>query len=377
MKNTCLALALLGAFAGSAVAADVNVYGNIDMGLNYTHLDTDEAGKDATDTLSMKSGQQGGSRWGLKGREDLGNGYAVSFILESGFTADDGALEQGRLFRRESSVSIHAPWGQVTMGRFGSINQGTGSWAKLGMLSAFSTSYGSTAAQVGTIFKGASMYDNSIAYQTPSFAGLKVYAHYAMGDSVDKNGDEVSGRENSSAKDRYYLLGATYNNGPFAALLAIDSINYKSFNADTNAAIANVEDSLAVTLGGSYDFKVAKVFLGAKWFDELSFDSVDSNLKSGKITGYAVTLSASAPVLGGKLMVGGGYTDGSDADSVGYDVDFTRLVGSVGFDYAFTKRTNVYALASWIKDSVEKKTATPVDRDPSATTVMVGLRHRF
>lgn len=109
MKNTCLALALLGAFAGSAVAADVNVYGNIDMGLNYTHLDTDEAGKDATDTLSMKSGQQGGSRWGLKGREDLGNGYAVSFILESGFTADDGALEQGRLFRRESSVSIHAP----------------------------------------------------------------------------------------------------------------------------------------------------------------------------------------------------------------------------------------------------------------------------
>lgn len=263
------------------------------------------------------------------------------------------------------------------MGRFGSINQGTGSWAKLGMLSAFSTSYGSTAAQVGTIFKGASMYDNSIAYQTPSFAGLKVYAHYAMGDSVDKNGDEVSGRENSSAKDRYYLLGATYNNGPFAALLAIDSINYKSFNADTNTSIANVEDSLAVTLGGSYDFKVAKVFLGAKWFDELSFDSVDSNLKSGKITGYAVTLSASAPVLGGKLMVGGGYTDGSDADSVGYDVDFTRLVGSVGFDYAFTKRTNVYALASWIKDSVEKKTAAPVDRDPSATTVMVGLRHRF
>ena len=62
MKKTLAALAVLGAFAGSAMAADVSVYGILDVGFKYVHSDTDEQGKDATDSFTMATGNQSGNR---------------------------------------------------------------------------------------------------------------------------------------------------------------------------------------------------------------------------------------------------------------------------------------------------------------------------
>ena len=64
-KKSLAAVALLGAFAGSAFAADVTLYGVVDEGFLYTHKDTDVAGSDAVDKLELKSGIQAGSRWSL------------------------------------------------------------------------------------------------------------------------------------------------------------------------------------------------------------------------------------------------------------------------------------------------------------------------
>ncbi len=50
MKKTLAAMAVLGAFAGSAFAADVTVYGVVDLGLNYQHQKVGDA--DATDKLT-------------------------------------------------------------------------------------------------------------------------------------------------------------------------------------------------------------------------------------------------------------------------------------------------------------------------------------
>ena len=72
MKKTLAAVAVLGAFAGSALAADVQLYGIIDTGLAYVHGDADGLSQDF-DSFSMESGQGSGSRWGIKGTEDLGN----------------------------------------------------------------------------------------------------------------------------------------------------------------------------------------------------------------------------------------------------------------------------------------------------------------
>lgn len=122
MKKTLAALAVLGAFAGSALAADVTLYGLVDYGFSYQHLDADAAGTDATDTFQMKSGQNSGSRFGIKGTEDLGNGLKVSFILENGFSADDGTFStSGKLFDRQSSIALTGAFGEVAFGRMGQL----------------------------------------------------------------------------------------------------------------------------------------------------------------------------------------------------------------------------------------------------------------
>jgi len=95
-KKTIAALAVAGAFgtmaAGAVYAADVTLYGVVDLGLKYSHVDADQSGVDAVDKLEMKSGSQSGSRFGIKGAEDVGNGLKVGFQLENGFDADTGSL---------------------------------------------------------------------------------------------------------------------------------------------------------------------------------------------------------------------------------------------------------------------------------------------
>lgn len=403
MKKTLAAVAVLGAFAGSALAADVQLYGIVDTGVGYNHVDMDSLDgvtlyQDRkavysfadSDSFSMMSGQASGSRWGLKGTEDLGNGLTVGFILEDGFTSDNGA-DSAPMFNRESSLFVQGGFGKFAMGRMGSLNNGQSSWAKVGMVSAFGTSdWGGYSAQLSNIFSLAGQWDNMVAYETPSFAGFKVYAQYAMGSN---------GNENESSSDRYYAIGATYNNGPFAGYFAVDSINYQTSGAKIDDKF--IDDSLTVTLGGSWDFEVAKVYFGAQYFDEVKLSSIggitkttvsDVNLsKFGgpditvgawlKVKGYGISLTADAPVAGGKAMFGVGYVDAEAADSIqdalkdAVDLDLKRYVVSVGYDYPFSKRTDVYAIASYMQDQVDAGTSE--DWDPSAYTLYVGLRHRF
>ena len=128
MKKTLAAIAVLGAFAaGSVYAADVQLYGVVDLGLKYTHEDKDVKGEDATDKLALASGMQSGSRFGLMGTEDLGNGMKVGFVLENGFNADDGTLgNDDRLFGREAQVNLSGAFGEISFGRVGQLTSGNG-----------------------------------------------------------------------------------------------------------------------------------------------------------------------------------------------------------------------------------------------------------
>ena len=291
------------------------------------------------------------------------------------------------MFNRESSLFIEGGFGKLAMGRMGSLNNGQSSWAKVGMINAFGTSdWGNYSVQVGNVMATAAQWDNMVAYQTPDFAGFKVYAQYGMGNAVT----DYDSVENESSSDRYYALGATYNNGPFAAYFAVDSINYASWSNGDAAQPGDVDDSLTVTLGGSYDFEVVKVYLGAQYFDEVKLsklngvvNAIDGVVKTAdKVKGYGITLTGDAPLWGGKAMFGIGYTDAESADSyedanVDGSIDLQRYVVSVGYDYPFSKRTDVYAVASYMQDQYERKGTGAEEGDPSAYTVYVGLRHRF
>ena len=390
MKKTLAAVAVLGAFAGSALAADVQLYGIVDTGLRYLHsdLDVDSPDYDAKDTFSMESGMQSGSRWGIKGTEDLGNGLTVGFILEDGFASDTGA-EKDQMFDRESSLFIQGGFGKFAMGRIGSINGGVSSWGKHGVMSAFGTSWGSYAAQADTVFGGSGKWDNMIAYETPDFAGFKVFAQYGMGS--DSN-------ENESSSDRYYAIGASYANGPLNLYFAVDSINYQTAKlaSDTPISGDDVDDAWTVRLGGNYDFEVVQLYAGAAYFDEAklsSFSGAATDLvnyyekdlaKSFKVKGWSLGISAAIPAAGGKVLVGASYMDAESADSMAkYDqgsmdnIDMTRWIVSAGYDYPLSKRTDVYGVVTYNQDSFDYNTKGEADEDPAVFGVMVGLRHRF
>lgn len=401
MKKTLAALAVLGAFAGSALAAEVQLYGILDTGVGYSHIDIDKPDVNDVDSLEMKSGVGSGSRWGLKGTEELGNGLTVGFILEDGFDSDTGSEDSSDvMFNRESSLFLQGNFGKIALGRMGALNSGQSSWSKIGMINAFGTSYGDFTAQASNLFSLAGQWDNMIAYESPDFAGFKVFAQYGMGSND---------HENESSSDRFYSLGLTYNNGPFAGYFAVDSINYKTAKLSENEWPRNgddVDDSLTVTLGGSYDFDVVKIYFGAQYFDEVRLASISGVLNQAgdgepfdprvdtpineiaKIKGYGISLTGDAPLGGGRAMFGVGYLDAEAADSMDRelsdnqigrrDFDIQRYVVSVGYSYPFSKRTDVYGVASYMQDQTDTKTDNGTDEwDPSAYTVYVGLRHRF
>ena len=175
MKKTLLALSLAGAFfaAGAASAADVQVYGLIDLGLAYVHSAADVNGVDDTSKFSMENAREFGSRFGLKGTEDLGNGYKVGFVLESGFSADDGTLDQGGdLFGREAHVDLYTPYGTITLGVmpvFGSTLGANGLFRAIDPLFAnYTEAFGSGMISASSWTR----VDNAISYVTPTFAGI-------------------------------------------------------------------------------------------------------------------------------------------------------------------------------------------------------------
>ena len=78
-KKSLIAVAVLGATAFSVQAADVTMYGKVDLGLQYKTSEVTVGDKTMVDedTFSMENGRNSASRFGIKGSEDLGNGMKV------------------------------------------------------------------------------------------------------------------------------------------------------------------------------------------------------------------------------------------------------------------------------------------------------------
>lgn len=99
-----------------------------------------------------------------------------------------------------------------------------------------------------------------------------------------------------------------------------------------------------------------------------------------RMKGWSLGVSAGIPVAGGTVMVGAAYLDAEAADSESAettkDDELSRWIVSAGYDYPFSKRTDVYAVATYNQDSL-KFTNNAKDQDPYMFGVMVGLRHRF
>ena len=374
MKKSLIAAALLGTFAASAFAApSVTLYGRIDTSLAYTHLNTDKAGVDSTDTFSMESGFSTGNRWGLKGTEDIGNAK-VGFVLESGFNSDDGVSGQNsRLFGREAQVNVSGAYGTLYAGRLASIASDSGSIGYLGDVSAFPNAFGIVGTQRCSTGSAYDRYDNTLAYQTPTFGGLEGAIMYSF--KGDTKADY--GTENKSDADRYLAAGLRYKAGKAAVVLTGDMTMYG--NAAKNV-YHDVDNGYSFILGGNYDFGVAKVFAKATYFDNQvnvldSFSLIKdaralSTPQALALKGWGAEISTAVPAFGGAFLGTVGYRDAKDVDNGSYK--FKRWNAAVGYSYAFSKRTSVYAAAGYAQEKSDAQ-----DRKASAAQAGFGLVHKF
>ena len=383
MKKTLAALAVLGAFAGSAVAADVTLYGDVDLGLKYTYekaqtLKSAE-NKDSTNTLEMASGINSASKFGLKGTEDLGNGLKVGFKLENGFSADDGTLGQsGRLFGREASLSVYGPFGTVSFGRMGGLGSAAGTYD---LVYAIGESFDG-GDEFAWGFAHSDRYDNMVTYQTPQFVGLQVTAQYSF--MNDSNGQ---GTEGESTADRYASVALTGEYGPAQFVAAYELTKYSTLNRTT---IADLDDGNVFYLGGNYDFGVAKVFALGQYFQgvrtfaddfELALDNPLTGKKGYK--GYSLHLGSIVPVAGGELTVGAYYSD-AKAEDVGaknaqFDVDVNYYGLAARYCYPLSSRTTVYFGGGYGEASADHDKNTGGDQDAKYKVggAYVGVAHHF
>lgn len=384
MQKKLIAVAVLGAcVAGSAFAANVDVYGRIDTGLSYVHEKIgDQAG---TDKLSMDSGLSSGNRWGLKGSEDLGNGYQVGFVLESGFSSDTGAIgEEGKLFNREATLRVSGPFGSIYAGRMGRIGSDAGSVGfYAGSVSPFGSGWGKMPGHFAVTANYDSRYNNALAYVSPKVGPVTVYAQYTMGNTT----------ENESGDDRLFSLGAQADFGALQVLGLVEYLNKKSIADTTVYDDSQYDDSYTINLGGSYDFSVAKVFLAGQYFKAApNYAGMKGNYAKDprvlnnewrwSFDGFGVNVGATAPIGAGEFLVSAGYGKGD----VNYDTKDAKIsadayIIQVGYTYPFSKRTNLYAGAGYMQTSMEdgftNTDGTTSDKDFKTTQVMFGLLHKF
>lgn len=387
MQKKLIAVAVLGAcVAGSALAANVDVYGRIDTGLSYVHQKIgDQAG---TDTLSMDSGLSSASRWGLKGSEDLGNGYQVGFVLEGGFSSDTGELYDGGIFRREATLRVSGPFGSIYAGRMGRIGSDAGSVGfYAGSVSPFGSGWGKMAGHFAVTANYDSRYNNALAYVSPKVGPVTVYAQYTMGNAT----------ENESGDNRLFSLGAQADFGALQVLGLVEYLNKQSTVAGTTANVtyndSQYDDSYTINLGGSYDFGVAKVFLAGQYFKAAPdfAGMMDNYAKDPRVLnnewrfsfdGFGVNVGATAPIGAGEFLVSAGYGKGDlNFDTKDAKRSADAYIIQVGYTYPFSKRTNLYAGAGYMQTSMEDGITntddTTSDKDFKTTQVMFGLLHTF
>lgn len=369
LKKSLIAIATLGAFAGSAMAADITISGRIDTGLNFHDQEVKKLGVTTVDenTFQMKTGQYSGSRITIKGSEDLGNGMKVGFLLENGFDSDNGDLAQdGKIFDREAIVYLEGDFGHFSMGREGALSSGVGSYNVVWGFSPWGTGWGDYANPKGQFMVGdRDRFNNTLTYRSPEFAGVQVYAQYSLAADADED-------DQSTKNKRYAGLGATYNLGAFSTGIVVDTIMNKSTETNT-------EDSLGISWGASYDFGVTKPMIlvqygknektlgGFNVSDYYYFDKTITNFQNEGLTGYGVTLGAITPLFGGNLYTSVSYTDGElegeatsqyNAGGAGssarlYDGDLQRWGVAVGYDYPLSKRTKLYGFAAYNEGEIK------------------------
>jgi len=400
MKKSLLALAALGAFAGVAHAqSSVTLYGIIDEGFN---INTNSGGKHL---YNLSSGVLQGSRFGLRGAEDLGGGLKAVFVLENGFDVNTGALGQGGLmFGRQAYVGLSSSqFGTVTLGRqYDSVVD------YVGPLGAGEQWGGYIVAHPDDLdnFNNAYRTNNTVKFTSVNYAGLTFGGTYSFG-----------GQAGNFTGNQIWSLGAGYSNGPLT--LGVGYLNARTpaatgglFNNGGTQTVTPTAAALTAAKNPVYSgFQTANTYQvigagGAYTFGAATFGLTYSNVSFRNLGAVTITgvpayqrgananfnnVEASFKYQFTPAWLAGfafDYTDGSSVSlangtSNGGAKYFQYALGT---DYFLSKRTDVYLVGVYQHatgtNSTDRAAVASINNlNASSTnnvfTARVAIRHKF
>nr|WP_245811394.1 porin [Paraburkholderia megapolitana] len=157
--------------------SSVTLYGAFDTSIEITN-------PGAGYVARMDSGAYRGSRVGLRGAEDIGNGVDILFELENGFGSADGTYAvSNTIFNRQAWIGVGTPYGTVRMGR-----QYSPIYIPFkGELDAFGA--GTIASGLDNLSKITPYVNNAITYLSPEFHGFSTTLMATLRDASDGDGN--------------------------------------------------------------------------------------------------------------------------------------------------------------------------------------------
>lgn len=372
MKKKLLAASIATLFASAAHAqTTVTLYGIADGDFRVDHT--------TIGTLkSVGSGGESGTRWGLRGIEDLGGGLKASFNFEQGFDLSDNAVTQGnitpttptspvsstgsRLFSRTATVGLSSTtFGE---GRFGrAYTPFYVLWTAVDPMGGGLVG-GAQNFAVGNVTR----FDNAIYYDTPKIYGFQATSAYRVGESTTDSVAAGATKQGGNA----YNVGLTYAGGPVYAAYSYLSSKNAIDNNTTRTQFA----------GAVYDLKFLKLH-------GLFFTTHNDTTVALRAYALGVTVPVQSFAFFGQV---GRIDNRYNTNNSQLFHDDAMFFG-VGTNYSFSKRTDVYlsgakqqnrgnainvitdASNAGLFTTAGTAANVPAGFDP--WSAQVGIRHRF
>jgi predicted porin len=324
------------------------------------------------------------NRVGVKGSEDLGNGlkaiYQVEFGVNLSDTNNNVASGSDAFTYRNTFVGLAGDWGTFLVGRHDTpLKISTG---KLDLFSDTMADYN------GTVGFDDNRTDNTVAYISPSFSGFSLAAAVIAPGGTEFGGQNI----NADSLAEAYSIAAIFNNGPFYASAAYESISSEMYmDSATSRAGRQVcfEDDLPLLncdyVGNDYSkWRLGLGLLDWNGFTLTGIYEQQDDLPTGQRSIGVATVNpdGTVEVFGQRgvkeqrlWQVQAAYAFGNsqikamygavdrDADrpfdntrrtiainSIRDDLEGDRETWAIGFDHNFSKRTKAYALYTEVTD---------------------------
>lgn len=303
------------------------------------------------------------SYFGMRGKEDLGDGYAAIWQIETPVSIDGKAT--GSIGGRNSNVGLKGPFGTAFLGNWDTPYQ----WSTLsvgspvrnpytGDLSTILSNPGfnvpNTTTQSGRVNNASDAtfnrrQGNSLQYWTPEWYGLQMQFSYSL-----SNGSVTTPA--GSISPQVFGAGLEYVNGPLRVRYAYemhkDYFGLAWLGAPASANPSNVGSRAKGSRDDGHKVLVVFTYANTKWvagWDRLTYRTDDGT--SGNLNHYrrdAVYAMVQHFFGGGRhsVWLGGGYAMNGSCSRVGGAVCSTDGLGAaqmnLGYRYDFSKRTDVY-----------------------------------